>query len=69
MIIFPAVSVLASKEKALDMLKIETEHLEKKLAITVAKTDEETEKLDSLKAEIDTFEEKTWLTMMNKLIY
>ena len=52
----PAVSSLASKEAALDLMKKENNLLEKELGKTVGKTDEETKKLEKLKLEIETFE-------------
>ncbi len=53
----PAVSSLASKETALDVMKKENNHLEKELGKTVGMTDEETKKLEILKLKIETFEE------------
>ncbi len=54
----PAVSSLASKQEALNLLKKEIIFMEKDFSITVAKTDEETKKLDSVKLEIDVYEGK-----------
>jgi len=55
---FPAVSSLTAKEKALDVLGKENIRLEKELAKTIAKTEEENEKLESMKLEIETFEKR-----------
>ncbi len=52
----PAVSSLASKEAALDLMKRENNVLEQELGKTAGKTDEETSKLEKLKLKIETFE-------------
>ncbi|MER2089596.1 MAG: AAA family ATPase [Sporosarcina sp.] len=49
----PAVSSISAKENALDLLEKENVRLEKELAITIAKTEEENGRLESLKSEID----------------
>lgn len=54
----PAVSSLASKEAALDLMKKENNLLEKELGITVKTTSEEVDKLEILKSEIEIFEER-----------
>ena len=52
----PAVSSLASKETALDLMKKENNHLEKELGKTVRMTDEETKNLEKMKLEIEMVE-------------
>nr|WP_222439316.1 SMC family ATPase [Sporosarcina sp. BP05] len=52
----PAVSSLASKEAALDLMKREINVLEQELGKIAGKTDEETSKLEKLKLKIETFE-------------
>nr|WP_218624989.1 AAA family ATPase [Sporosarcina sp. E16_3] len=52
----PAVSSLASKEAALDLMKRENIVLEQELGKIAGKTDEETSKLEKLKLKIETFE-------------
>lgn len=52
----PAVSSLASKETALDLMKKENNHLEKELGKTVEMTDEETKQFEKMKLKIEMFE-------------
>jgi DNA repair protein SbcC/Rad50 len=52
----PAVSSLASKEAALDLMKKKNNVLEQELGKTTGTTDEEINKVEKLKLEIETFE-------------
>ncbi|KAA0965074.1 SMC family ATPase [Sporosarcina sp. ANT_H38] len=54
----PAVSSLASKEAALDLMKKEIIRLEKELGISIKTASEEAEKLEILKSEIESSEER-----------
>jgi exonuclease SbcC len=54
----PAVSSVASKEAALELMKKESNLLEKELGKTVGMSDEETKNLEILKLKIDTVEER-----------